>query len=192
MAWSTYGTYRQVREDQMNYRGPGFFAFVWFSSSLPPSPSPSPVRKLSLFLCLPVCSRQCRGSVSATNWKVGSGSGSASKEIWIRIPTILQIRSLNEPIWAFFKVLSLYLEARIRIRIKVKGRIRVDPSPHQSNADPQHWSLLMGEWGVWGRSQIIRRRESLVFYNSFNIPCGRCTVPLYTRMYINYNWQYLL
>jgi hypothetical protein len=25
----------------------------------------------------------------------------------------------------FFKVLSLYLEARIRIRIKVKGRIRI-------------------------------------------------------------------
>jgi hypothetical protein len=30
-----------------------------------------------------------------------------------------------KPICAFFKVLSLYLEARIRIRIKVKGKIRI-------------------------------------------------------------------
>ncbi len=63
----------------------------------------------------------------------------------------------------FFKVLSLYLEARIRIRnrIQVKGRIWIrdpdphendkqdpdpdlhqsdkqDPDPHRSGADPQH------------------------------------------------------
>jgi hypothetical protein len=30
-----------------------------------------------------------------------------------------------EPIQHFFKVLSLYLEARIQIRIEMKGRIRI-------------------------------------------------------------------
>jgi hypothetical protein len=33
-------------------------------------------------------------------------------------------------------------------------------------------NLLMGEWGEgWGRSQIMRRRESLVLYKPFNILC---------------------
>ncbi len=41
------------REYWMIYRGTGFLAVVWFGSS--PTPSPSPVRKLSLFLSLPVC-----------------------------------------------------------------------------------------------------------------------------------------
>jgi hypothetical protein len=49
----------------------------------------------------------------------------------------------------FFKVMSLYLEARvwiwIRIRIKVKGGSdphqsdKQDPDPHQNDADPQYW-----------------------------------------------------
>ncbi len=37
------------------YRGSGFLAIVWFSSSSTPY-TPSPVNKLSLFLSLPVCS----------------------------------------------------------------------------------------------------------------------------------------
>jgi hypothetical protein len=43
---------------------------------------------------------------------------------WIRI----RVRDYNQKCMeyeVFFKVLSLYLEARIRIRIKVKGRIRI-------------------------------------------------------------------
>ncbi len=48
-------------------------------------------------------------------------------KIWIRIN--LQMTSQN--VWStclfvqFFKVLSLYLEARIRIRINMKGKIRI-------------------------------------------------------------------
>jgi hypothetical protein len=48
---------------------------------------------------------------------------------WIRMCINLQMTSLN--VWNMslfehlFKVLSLYLEARIRIRIKVKSRIRI-------------------------------------------------------------------
>ncbi len=64
--------------------------------------------------------RSCQCCGSALKWKVGSGSG-------IRID--LQMTSQN--VWNmslfehFFKVLSLYLEARIliRTRIKVRGRI---------------------------------------------------------------------
>ncbi len=47
----------------------------------------------------------------------------------IRICIILQMTTQN--VWnislfePFFKVFSLYLEARIRVRIKVKGRIRI-------------------------------------------------------------------
>jgi hypothetical protein len=47
----------------------------------------------------------------------------------IRININLQMTSQN--VWNvslfehFFKVLSLYLEARIRIRIKVKGKVRI-------------------------------------------------------------------
>jgi hypothetical protein len=37
----------------------------------------------------------------------------------------------------FFKVWSLYLEARIRIRIRIKAT-KEDPDPHQSYVDPQH------------------------------------------------------
>jgi hypothetical protein len=59
---------------------------------------------------------------------------------WIRIRIILQITSQN--VWNmslfehFFKALSLYWEAKIRIRISDK----LDPDPHQSDAEPQHWS----------------------------------------------------
>ncbi len=40
----------------MIYRGPGYFSFVWFGSSLTPFPI-FPLSKLSLFLSLPVCCR---------------------------------------------------------------------------------------------------------------------------------------
>jgi hypothetical protein len=40
----------------MIYRGPGFLAVVWFGFSATPS-LPCPVRKLSIFLILPVCRR---------------------------------------------------------------------------------------------------------------------------------------
>jgi hypothetical protein len=43
----------QSREYWMIYRRPGFLAVVWFDSSHPLLPSP--VSKLSLFLCLPLC-----------------------------------------------------------------------------------------------------------------------------------------
>ncbi len=43
------------REYWMIYRWPGFLAVIWFGST--PSPSPSPVSKLSPFLILPVCRR---------------------------------------------------------------------------------------------------------------------------------------
>jgi hypothetical protein len=59
-----------------------------------------------------------------------------------------------------------------------------DPDPSfqfVADPDPQHCqlhagrrrkidNLLAGEggWMVWGRSQVIRRRESLVLFKSFN------------------------
>jgi hypothetical protein len=44
-----------LREYWIIYIGPGFLAFVWLGSS--PTPSPSPVSKVSLFLRLLVCRR---------------------------------------------------------------------------------------------------------------------------------------
>jgi hypothetical protein len=41
----------------MIYRGPGFLAVVGFGST--PTPFPSPVSKLPLFLSLPMCRRSC-------------------------------------------------------------------------------------------------------------------------------------
>ncbi len=49
----------------MIYRGPDFLAVVRFGSS--PSPTPSPVNKMSLFLSLPVC---CQ-----SNLLMGEGEG---------------------------------------------------------------------------------------------------------------------
>ncbi len=46
----------------------------------------------------------------------------------------------------FFKVLSLYLEARIQIRIKVKGRIR---TRIQRDVDPQHCLTLSYCFFLW-------------------------------------------
>jgi hypothetical protein len=48
-----------------------------------------------------------------------------------------------EPVEHFFKVLNIYLEARIRIRILVKGkiriRVRIKVTSRIRDADPQHW-----------------------------------------------------
>jgi hypothetical protein len=51
-----HNLYSLPRDYWMIYRRPGFLAAIWFSSSLNHL-SPSPISKLSLFLCLPVCRR---------------------------------------------------------------------------------------------------------------------------------------
>ncbi len=71
------------------------------------------------------------GSGFASKWKVGSGSTYIKVTSRIRIGINLEMKSQN--VWNmslfehFFKVLSLYLEGRIRIRISTKwnGRIRI-------------------------------------------------------------------
>ncbi len=78
----------------------------------------------------------------------GSGSGSASKwkgRIRSRIRISLQMPSQN--VWNmsildyFFKILSLYLEARIRPRINmnVKGRIQIRNQSDKQNRSGSMW-----------------------------------------------------
>ncbi len=52
----------------MIYKGPGFLAVTWLGSSLAPFPHPSPVRKLSLFLSLPVCRRSSLQKIEKERW----------------------------------------------------------------------------------------------------------------------------
>ncbi len=71
---------------------------------------------------------------------------------WIRISINLEMTSQN--VWKmslfehFFKVLSLYLEARIQIRIHVPSQWKVDSDP-----DPQHW-LRSWSW-TWLIGQVL-------------------------------------
>ncbi len=55
--------------------------------------------------------------------------------------------------------------------------VSLSPSSYVSPVEPTHWGGG-GMW--WGRSQIIRRRESLVLYKSFNTLCTHGSNWFYT------------
>jgi hypothetical protein len=99
---------------------------------------------------------------------------------WIRIRIHLQMTNLN--VWNislfghFFKVLSLYLEARSRIRIKVTKRIRIQVTSRIRNSTHNTTSTCMVVKEGAEQRQHVRYLSSTLF--AFNVLPGSVNLVL--------------